>query len=39
MNFVKIIFFVITISALLGSCAKDKPLTTKNSYSENTSRH
>jgi hypothetical protein len=34
---VKIIFFAITISAFLGSCAKDKPLTTKTSYPENTS--
>jgi hypothetical protein len=36
MNFAKIIFFAITISAFLGSCAKDKPLTTKTSYPENT---
>lgn len=33
----KMIFFAITISAFLGSCAKDKPLTTKTSYPENTS--
>jgi hypothetical protein len=36
LNFAKIIFFAITISAFLGSCAKDKPLTTKTSYTENT---
>lgn len=33
-NFAKIIFFAITISTFLGSCAKDKPLTTKTSYTE-----
>jgi hypothetical protein len=37
LNFAKIIFFAITISAMLGSCAKDKPLTTKTSYPENNS--
>jgi hypothetical protein len=33
----KIMFFAITISAFLGSCAKDKQLTTKTSYPENNS--
>jgi hypothetical protein len=37
LNFAKIIFFAITISAIIGSCTKDKPLTTKTSYPENTS--
>ena len=33
----KMIFFAITIAVFLGSCAKDKPLTTKTSYPENSS--
>lgn len=37
LNLAKTIFFAITISAILGSCTKDKPLTTKTSYPENTS--
>lgn len=37
LNLAKTIFFAITISAFSESCAKDKPLTTKTSYPENTS--
>lgn len=37
LNLAKTIFFAITISAFSGSCAKDKPLTTKTNYPENTS--
>lgn len=37
LNLAKTIFFAITISAMLGSCTKDKPLTTKTSYPENSS--
>lgn len=37
LNLAKTIFFAITISVFSGSCAKDKPLTTKTSYPENTS--